>query len=76
MAVVETYGGTFANPGVIKKELTDAGKGVQQNGSRVNLPLIESANKSELDATTKITREKTLAMMLLNGDNFKRYAKV
>ena len=42
MAVVETYGGTFADLGVIKKELTDASVGLQQDGSRNDLSLIKS----------------------------------
>ena len=49
---------------------------MQQDGSGNDRPLIKSANKSELDTVTKITREKSLALMLLNGANFKQYAKV
>ena len=49
---------------------------LQQDSNGNDRPLIESSNKPELDAATKITREKTLALILLNGANFKRYAKV
>ena len=66
MAVVETYGGTFANPGVIKKELANAGMTVQQDSSGNDCPLVASSIKPELNAATKIAREKTLALMLLN----------
>ena len=76
MAVVDTYDGTFTNPGVIEQELADAGVSVQQDASRNDCPLIKSAIKLELDSVTKIAREETLALMILNGSNFKRYLKV
>ena len=75
MAVVGIYGRTFANPCVIEKKLVDAGV-VVQNANGKDLPLIETSSPMELAAATKIAREKALALILLNGANFKRYAEV
>ena len=76
VAVVETYGGTFADPGIIEKELANAGVTVKNDSNGTDRPLIESSNKAELDVVTKIAREKTLTLILLNGANFKRYTEV
>ena len=76
VAVVETYGGTFVKPGMIEKELTFAGMTLKQNAKGNDLSIMDLADKSTLDVSTRIAREKILALMLLNGANYKRYAEV
>ena len=66
VTVVETYSGTLFEPCIVKSELTDTSKTNDNNKSQV-----ESANKPVLNAAIKITREKILALMLLNRANYK-----
>ena len=66
----------FTNPGIIEKGLVDSGVAVQNDSNGKKHPLVEPSTKAELDAATKIAREKTLALILLNRANFKRYAEV
>ena len=49
---------------------------LEQDANRNDLTIVDSADKPALDVATKIARENILALMLLNGANYKRYAKV
>ena len=69
--VVVTYGGTIVKPCTINNELAIAGM-MKDNDK----PLLDSVNKTSLDAAIKITREKILALMLLNGSNYQQYSEV
>ena len=65
MTVVETYGGLFFEPCLIKSKLAIVA--VNQDDDKT---LSESTNKQDLDAAIKIAREKILVLMLLNGANY------
>ena len=76
VAVVETYGGTFVEPGVVGKELMLASVALKQDMNGNDLTIVESASKLEVESATKIVQEKILALMLVNGANYKQYTEV
>ena len=71
VAVVETYGGTFVEPGMVEKEPTFAYVALKYDTNGNNLTIVESASKLEMELATKIAREMILTLMLLNGANYK-----
>ena len=73
VTVVETYGGTFLEPDVLEKQLLDTGVLADMTN---NLSIIENSNQGETKATTKITQEKILALMLLKGANWHQFSEV
>ena len=76
MAVVETYGGTFVELSVIESEPTLTSVVRKQDSNQQDMTTAESVDKQELEGATKIAREKILALMLLNGANYKRHIEV
>ena len=70
VTVVETYGRTFVELGVAEKELTLASMALKQDTNGIDLTIVESARKLEMESATKITTGKILALMLLNGVNY------
>ena len=71
VTVVESYGGKFVKPSVIKSERTNAGANKEDSKT-----LLNSADMIQINGAIKIALEKILLLLLLHRVNYQRYGKV